>query len=185
MQLSRLQGRDAHDRKQEWEREGVQPVLWQGLHTVQADTSAFWIYGVHWAPQLLPHPCSTSIWASRAVRDSANIHSTSLWHLGVCMVHCIDGKNGKFPTFDQQRKGGQRKKCGRAVNGLVLGNADMNYHQPWSRGVGLSGECAGIIHPPPALGTLSTIPQAQLNKWAIKSKNDSNSAVNIMWLQVK
>lgn len=103
----------------------------------------------------------------------------------LCVVHCIDGKNGKFPTFDQQRKGGQRKKCGRAVNGLVLGNADMNYHQPWSRGVGLSGECAGIIHPPPALGTLSTIPQAQLNKWAIKSKNDSNSAVNIMWLQVK
>jgi len=37
----------------------------------------------------------------------------------------------------------------------------------------------------PMLGTPSTISQAQLNEGAIKCKNDSNSAVNIMWLQVK
>lgn len=82
------------------------------------------------------------------------------------LVHCIVlmERMGEFPTFDQQRKEGQRKKCGRAANGLVLGDADMNYQQPWSRGVGLAGECAGIIHPSPVLGTPSTIPQVQLNK---------------------
>lgn len=47
------------------------------------------------------------------------------------------------------------------------------------------GEAEGAGKASPTLGKWNTIPHTQLNERAIKSKNDSNSAVNIMWLRVK
>lgn len=64
----------------------------------------------------------------------------------------------------------------------IFGDSGTKHHQLWGRDLDLA-EGAGKASP--TLGTWNTIPHAQLNKRAIKSKNDSNSAVNIMWLRVK